>query len=31
MKIFEKKLIFTNKEPQENKEVYDKVIKELNE
>ena len=31
MKIFEKKLIFTNKEPQKNKEVYDKVIKELNE
>ena len=31
MKIFEKKLIITNKEPQKNKEVYDKVITELNE
>ena len=31
MKIFGKKLIITNKEPQKNKEVYDEVIKELNE
>ena len=28
---FRRKLIFTNNKPQKNKEVYDKVIKELNE
>ena len=28
---FQGKLIFTNNKPQKNKEVYDKVFKELNE
>ena len=27
---FQRKLIFTNNKPQKNKEVHDKVIKELN-